>query len=145
MTLPPPTLTRRSAPLAALAASSTALPGVCWPTVAYVPACVSPSSASTRRTRSVFSLRERPVTTTARPMDRASSSSFSRLPTPKCTRLVGRNVWVPLLTGSWYCFARLAARVELLARGLEGQVRGSRKVAGLVFALHPVMIAAVGG
>src|SRR5919199_7014106 len=139
MTLPPPTLTRRSAPLAALAASPTALPGVCWPTAAKVPAYFSPSSASTRRTRSVLSSRERPVTTKARALDSASSSSFSRLPAPKCTRLVGRKVWVPLLTGSWYCLARPAASVEELARGSEGEVRRSPRVADLIFALHLVV------
>src|SRR5215211_616715 len=95
--------------------------------------------------RSVFSYRERPVTTKARSDDRASSSNFCRLPAPKWTLSVGRKVWVPPLMALWYCYARLSARGEILSRRLEGQVRGSSQVAGLILALHPVMVAGVGG
>src|ERR687894_2534238 len=103
-TLPPPTLTSRSAPAdsASPAASSTALPGVCSPMPTCVPACFSPSNASTRRTRSVFSYRVRPVTTKARPWGRASSSSLPRLPAPKWTLSVARNVCVPPIMPAVY-------------------------------------------
>src|SRR5215203_658545 len=113
MTLPPPTLTRRSAAAlsASAAAFSTEPPGVCWPMPAKVPACLPPSNASTRRMRSVFSFRLRPVMTKARSHDRVSTSSFSRAPTPKWTRVVARKVWVPLFTPPVYTCApaRMAA------------------------------------
>src|SRR3712207_2342334 len=113
-TLPPPTLTSRSAPAdsASPAASSTALPGVCSPMPACVPACLSPSSASTLRTRSVFSLRVRPVTTKARPWGRASSWSFRRLPGPKWTLAVRRNVCVPPIMPAVYRDSRQLSAVS---------------------------------
>src|SRR5215218_6883494 len=95
--------------------------------------------------RSVFSYRERPVTTKARSDDRASSSNFCRLPAPKWTLSVGRKVWVPPLMALWYCYARLSARRAILTRRLYARVRGIGRVTGRTLALPPGSAAAVGG